>query len=66
MRVCGICCNIKGEAVENVKRGGIRPKQEVGRYVMKDGYDRWCKEAFIKARERRLFHFARYEELRIG
>lgn len=51
VRVCGICCNIKGEAVEDVRRGGIWPKQEVDRYIMKDGYDKWDKEAFMKARE---------------
>lgn len=41
MRVCGIRCNIKGEAVEDVKRGETRPKQEGERYMLKDGYDKW-------------------------
>lgn len=52
VRVCGICCNIKREAVEDVKRGGIWPKQEVDRYIMKDGYDKGDKEVFMKAREK--------------
>lgn len=52
MRVCGICYNIKGEAVEDVKRRGIWPKREVDRYVMKNGYDKWHEEAFMKAKEK--------------
>ena len=52
MRVCGLCCNIKDEAVVDVKKRGIWPKWEVDRYVMKDEYDKWDKEAFMKAREK--------------
>jgi len=35
VRVCGIRCSIKDEAVEDVKRGRIWPKREAGRKVMK-------------------------------
>lgn len=47
VRGCGISCNIKGEAVEDVKGRGIWPKQEVDRYVVKDSYDKWDKKEFV-------------------
>lgn len=34
----------------------IRPKQEIGTYMLKDGYNKWCKKAFIKARGN-VFYF---------
>lgn len=63
-----MCCNIKDEAVEDLKRGGIRPKQEVGRYVLKDveGPQQVVQGDIYKSQRKGCFNFAKYEELRIG
>lgn len=67
---CGMCCHIKGEAVEGVKRGGIWPKREVDRYVMKDVWFLLDMTSGTRRHlwrpERRWFQYARCEELRIG
>lgn len=65
-----MCRDIKREAVEDVKRGRICPKQDIDRYVMKDVWFLLIMTSGTRKHlwrpERRWYQYARCEELRIG